>query len=291
MANILLLLAVSCTEDIIIDIEEGDPMVGIEAYFSNELKRHEAILSYTADFYNKDDIQMISGATVYVTDGVDTVYYVEDVEQKGHYFTESVAGKKNTVYTLCVDVTETDGERLHLFAESLLPDNVEYIDSLVIKPYNGAEDTVPSTTFWGDTIEWVYPYFQSLPDPTIIYAPAVYKNDTLLNDTLTQQMMIPVGGYAGYYINGSEMQEENKEIPVYFFMKKDLKQGDHIRVVLRSLPTDYLYFFYTLAMSSGSNPMLGAPSNVATNIYPAEKGVGWFFTESVVSAEVVFEDE
>ena len=74
-------------------------------------------------------------------------------------------------------------------------------------------------------------------------------------------------------------------------MKKNLKQGDHIRVVLRSLPTDYLYYFYTLAMSSGSNPMLGAPSNVATNIQPAERGVGWFFTESVVSADVIFEDK
>lgn len=290
LASVLLLLAVSCTEDIVIDIEEGDPMVGIEAYFSNELKCHEAILSYTADFYNKDEIQMISGATVYVTDGVDTVYYHEDAERKGHYFTELAAGKKNTLYHLCVDMTEADGEKLHLFAESILPDNVEYIDSLVIKPYNGANDTMPST-FLGDTIEWVYPYFQSLPDPTIIYAPAVYKNDTLLNDTLTQQMMIPIGGYAGYYINGPEMQEANKEIPVYVFMKKDLKQGDHIRVVLRSLPTDYLYYFYTLAMSSGSNPMLGAPSNVATNIQPAQRGVGWFFTESVVSADVIFVDK
>lgn len=291
MASISLLFAVACTEEIVIDIEKGDPMVGVEAYLSNELKCHEAILSYTADFYNKDDIRMISGATVYVTDEVDTIYYYEDVEQEGHYFTEPVAGKKNTLYHLCVDMTDVDGERLHFFAESLLPDNVEHIDSLVIKPYNGVDDTVPSTTFYGDTIEWVYPYFQSLPDPTIIYAPSVYKNDTLLNDTLTQQMMIPVGGYAGFYINGPEMQEANKEIPVYVFMKKDLKPGDHIRVVLRSLPTDYLYYFYTLAMSTGSNPMLGAPSNVATNIQPVEKGVGWFFTESVVSVETIFEDK
>ena len=80
---VLGMLLASCTEDIVIDLEKGDPMIGVEASFSNELKSHEAILSYTADFYNKDDIRYISGATVYVTDGVDTMYYVEDVDLKG----------------------------------------------------------------------------------------------------------------------------------------------------------------------------------------------------------------
>ena len=283
------MLLASCTEDIIIDLEEGDPMIGVEASFSNELKRHEAILSYTADFYNKDDIRFIRGATVYVTDGVDTMYYHEDAEQEGHYFTEPVAGKKNTLYRLCVDVLEPDGEVVHLFAESLLPDNVEVIDSLIVKPYNGANDTMPST-FLFDTIEWVYPYFQSLPDPNIIYAPSIYKNDTLLTDTLTQRSMIPVGGYAGYYINGPEMQAANKEIPVYAFRKCDLKNGDLIRLDLCSIPMEYVYYYYSLLMSMGSNPMMGAPSNVSTNIQPDGIGVGWFMTSSVVSVETLFKD-
>ena len=48
----------ACTEDIIIDVEEGDPMIGVEAAFTDEMKHHEAILSYTADFYNQNDIRM-----------------------------------------------------------------------------------------------------------------------------------------------------------------------------------------------------------------------------------------
>ena len=287
---VLGLLLASCTEDIVIDLEKGDPMIGVEASFSNELKSHEAILSYTADFYNKDDIRYISGATVYVTDGVDTVYYYEDAELKGHYFTELAAGKKNTLYRLCVEVPELDGDVAHLFAESLLPDNVEAIDSIVVKPYNGVEDTMP-TTFFNDTIEWVYPYFQSLPDPNIIYAPSIYKNDTLLTDTLSQRSMIPVGGYAGYYINGPEMQAANKEIPVYAFMKRDLREGDRIRLDLCSIPVEYVYYYYSLLMSMGSNPMMGAPANVSTNIQPSQIGVGWFMTSSVVSVETQFVDK
>ncbi len=291
MHKVLVLLAfvglVSCTEDIVIDVEDGDPMVGVEASFTDELKHHEAILSYTAEFYNQDKVKMVSGATVYVTDGVDTIYYYEDETQAGHYFTELVAGKKNTLYRLCVEVPEPDGTKQQLFAESMMPNNVESIDSLVVKHFNGGNDSVP-TMFLFDTIEWLYPYFMSLPDPSIIYMPIIAINDSVLSDTLTQRMVIPVGGYAGYYINGPEMQAANKEIPIAYFRRSQLHDGDTIHAELCSISADYLYFVYSLMASSGSNPMLGAPANVSTNIQPEGEGVGWFFTASVIKGETVF---
>lgn len=277
----------ACTEDIVIDVEKGDPMVGVEASFTDELKHHEAILSYSAEFYSEGDIRMISGATVYVTDGVDTVYYVEDAEQRGHYFTDLVAGRKNTMYRLGVDVETPDGSKKHLWAESYMPDNVESVDSLVIKHFNGGNDTIP-TTFLTDTIEWLYPYFQTLPDPTIIYMPMISKNDTMMTDSLKLRMMIPQGGFAGYYVNGPEMQQSNKEIPIAYFRRSTLKDGDRIHADLYSITQDYFMYFYTLLISMGSNPMMGAPANVSTNIQPEGEGVGWFFTASVVSKETVF---
>lgn len=277
----------ACTEDIVIDVEEGNHRIGVEASFTNEMKRHETILSYTADFYNQNEIQMVSGATVYVTDGVDTVYYYEDDEQPGHYFTDSVAGLKNTVYRLCVEAVDQDGEIQSLFAESLIPDNVESIDSLAIKHYNGSNDSIPSV-FLIDTVEWVYPYFQSLPDPGIIYMPKVWKNDTLVSDSLSLTMMIPQGGFAGYYVNGPEMLESNKEIPIGYFLRSKLRDGDEIRADLYSITPDYYYYFYSILISTGSNPMLGAPANVSSNIQPEGEGVGWFFTASVVSGSTVF---
>jgi len=287
----LLLMAWSCTEEIVIDLEEGEPMIGVDASFTNEMKHHEAVLSYSTDLYNAEDVRMVSGATVYVTDGVDTVYYIEDAQQKGHYFTPLVAGQKNVLYRFCADIPdelEEDGF-VHLYADSQMTDNVEMIDSLVIKPFNGGNDSV-FTVFFGDTIEWLYPYFQSLPDPSVVYMPMLSKNDTMLSDTLTKRMIVPVQGYAGFYINGPEMMAANKEIPIGYFSKKKLRDGDRIRVDLYSIPPEYLYFFYSIAMSNGSNPMLGAPSNVESNIQPYGRGMGWFLTASVVSAETVFRD-
>lgn len=287
VALLVVVVFSSCTEDIVIDVEKGDPMIGVEAYFTDQLKQHEAILSYTSEFYNGNEVRMVSGATVYVTDGVDTVYYYEDAEQIGHYFTDSVAGKKNIMYRFCVEIPEADGSIQQVFAESIIPENVESIDSLVVKHFNGLNDTMPST-FFMDTIEWLYPYFQSLPDPNIIYMPMVSKNDTSLTDSLKVRMMIPQGGFAGYYVNGIEMLESNKEIPIGYFRRSKLRDGDRIHADLYSITPEYYYYFYSLLISTGSNPLLGAPANVSTNIQPEGQGVGWFFTASVVSSETVF---
>ena len=283
----LMVALTACTEDIVIDVEEGDPWIGVEASFTDELKQHEVVLSYTASFYNQDEIQMISGATVLVTDGVDSLYFHENAEHPGHYFTDSVAGRKNTIYRLCIDAPDYHGETQHLFAEGLIPDNVESIDSLSVKHFNGNNDSIPSV-FMFDTIEWVYPYFQSLPDPSIIYMPKVSKNDTLVSDSLRINMMIPQGGFAGYYVNGPEMLESNKEIPIAYFFRSKLRDGDRIHADLYSITGDYFYYFYSVLMSTGSNPMMGAPANVSTNIQPQGNAVGWFFTASVVSGETVF---
>lgn len=291
MVGLMALMMASCTEDIVIDVEDGDRMIGVAATFTNELKCHEAILSYTDDFYNNsEDIRMVTGATVFVTDNVDTIYYIEAVDQPGHYFTAPVAGKKNTLYRLCITAPDINGEMVDLFAEGYMPDNVDCIDSLVLKPYNGLNDSVP-TVFLGDTVEFLYPYFQSLTDSTIVYMPMISKNDTLLTDSLgDMRMVIPMAGYAGYYVNGPEMQMANKEIPIYYFMKSKLRVGDVVHVDLFSIGADYIYFYYSLMMSTGSNPMLGAPANVSTNIQPEGLSVGWFMTASVVSAETMFDD-
>ena len=284
-----LLCCFACTEDVVVDLEEGSPMIVVEGSITDQMKQHEVILSYTANFYHSGDIEMVHGAKVSVTDGLDTIRFQEDAEKKGHYFSEMVAGRKNTLYRLMVDVPDEneEGGFVHLFAESQMKNNVEVIDSIAIKMFNGVNDTTPSVIL-RDTIEWLYPYFQSLPDPSIVYMPMIWKNDTLLSDTLTKRMLIPVAGYAGYYVNGPEMLKQNKEIPIHYFRKSKLHDGDRILAELYSVPMDYMYYVYSLSASLGSNPMMGAPTNLITNIQPSGKAVGWFYAASVVSDETVF---
>lgn len=282
---LLLVTLFSCREDILIDLEEGSPMIGVEGSFTDEYKRHEVILSYTANFYDSDEIKMVTGANVAVTDGVDTIPFYEQLDQPGHYLTDSVAGVKMTLYRLLVDVPdqeEVDGY-MHLCAESYMNDNVEVIDSIVLKRNN----IFPGMAMW-DTIYFLYPYFQSLPDPSIIYMIHVTEDGIPQNDTLLKANSIPMAGYAGYYVNGPEMLEDNMEIPVCMITESELSDGMVIRLDLLSIPSDYMKFVFNVKTSMGSNPLMGPPTNVMTNIQPSGSAVGWFYAASVVSAEMVY---
>jgi hypothetical protein len=281
----LTLFMFSCREDIVIDLEEGSPLIGVEGAITDEFKRHEVILSNTTDFYHAGEIKMITGARVAVTDGVDTIPYFEQIDQPGHYLTDSVAGKKNTLYTLLVDVPDEnlEGAFRHLYAESRMNDNVEEIDSIVLKP-NPLFAGLPLK----DTIYMLYPYFQSLPDPSIVYMIHVSEDGVPQNDTLLKANSIPMAGYAGYYVNGPEMLENNMEIPVAMMKSSELFDGEVIRLDLLSIPYDYMLFVFNVKMAMGSNPLLGPPTNVMTNIQPSGLAVGWFYAASVVSKELIY---
>lgn len=273
----------SCTEEIVIDLEEGSPMIGVEGSFTNEFKRHEVILSYTADFYNSGEIKMITGAKVAVTDGVDTIPFLEQVDAPGHYLTDSVAGQKNTQYTLLVDVPDEEEGFKHLYAESYMNDNIPEIDSIVLKK-NPVFPGIPIM----DTIYYLYPYFQSLEDPSIVYLIHVTEDTIPQNDTLLNANMMPMAGYAGYYVNGPDMLEFSMEIPVCMIFESQLYDGKVIRLDLLSIPYDYMMFVYSVKLSTGSNPLMGSPSNVPSNVNPPGSAVGWFYAASVVSKEMVY---
>jgi len=279
---VFFLFLTSCTEPIVIDLEEGSPLIGVSASITDEYKRHEAVISYTTGFYSNDEPQMISNATVRLMDGTNVYMYEEVPSMPGHYLTvDSLAGVQGVTYTLAVDFFDgTDS--VHLTSQSRMNYNVPQIDSLVLAPFVMDDGTpVPY-------LQTLYPYFQSLPDPTVVYMIKVSKNDTVLRDTLSMYSCIPMAGYAGYYVNGPEMLEKNMLIPIGYFTINDLRDGDSIAAKLYSIEFDYMLYVANVAMSTGSNPLMGPPSNVPSNIMPKGEAVGWFSAASVVSASTIY---
>lgn len=276
-----LFLLFSCTEDIVIDLEKGDSMIGVDACFTDQCKRHEVVLSYSADFYHSHDIRMVSGARVRIVGGGDTIVFAESDSLKGHYFSDSVAGKKCTLYRLEMEVPMADGSGRYeqLYAESYMGDNVDRIDSVVLRL---SDD--PVMRMLGDIYSF-YPYFQTLPNPQINYLIHVFQNDSQLTN-LHNTFPISTAGYAGFYCNGPEMRANNMLIAVFNLKKENLHDSDLFRIEFQSVPLDYMLFAYSLLSSSGSNPMMGSPANVPTNVFPKGRGVGFFHAASVVSCEV-----
>ena len=279
----------SCTEDITMDAPSGIKRPIVEGSFTNELKRHEVILSYSADLYSHER-EMISGAEVYVVGGNDTIYYHEQMDKPGHYLTDSVAGTKNRWYHLEINVRENTlyNYSLRIYSDSKMPNNVNHIDSLGLLPLRNDEG-LPFVD--ENAAVCACPYFQTLSDSTIVYNVELYLNGKRFKNRPSKLFQLfPMSGYAGYYFNGPEMLKNNIEIPVGILNKSYLDEGDVVGVKLISITKDYMYFLVSQKLAVGVNPIMGAfPANLS-NIFSNCDAIGWFSTTTSVYAEGVYHE-
>lgn len=285
----LLMALCSCTEDIIMDTPEGRKRPVVEGYITNEYKRHEVVLSYTSELYT-DEREMISGAEVYVVSRGDTIRYYEQEDKPGHYLTDSIAGQKRRWYHLEVLVPENTllSSPIRMYADSYMPNNVDHIDSLGLLPLRN-EEGLPFVD--ESAVVCVCPYFQTLADSGIVYNVELYLDGSRFKNRPSQLFQLfPMQGYAGYYFNGPEMLKDNIEVPVGIMNKAYMREGRVVGLKLCSITKDYQYFLLNQKLSIGVNPIMGAfPSNLS-NIFSNCDAIGWFSTQSVVSAEAVYHE-
>ena len=176
----------------------------VNGYFTNEYKKHQIVISKTTDFYSEDEAEMISGAEVFIHDGVDTIYFRE-TERKGYYETiDSVAGVVGKTYYLSVNIIDEDG--LHnYYSQSTMRENISQIDSMAVKEIentfaNNFMENVNNTT------TSLYPYFQSVDDPDVSYLINIIVNDTaVLNDSFLKCSVLSLQHLSGMYFNSPEM--------------------------------------------------------------------------------------
>ena len=285
---LIILLAIiglsACTEKMVIPIQDGERLVGVSGSITDEYKHHEVILSYTEDFYGGAP-EMISDAIVYVLDGADTMWF-EETENPGYYQSvDEFAGQTHHNYHLSIDFSNEDGNH-HFYSDSKMNINVDGIDSIKVKPWVFNALEVPD--YLG-----VYPYFQTTDDPNTYYMARVRINDRVVGgDTLTKCELFETAGYAGIYFNGPLMVAIGGEFPIYGLSQKDslevVHTGDTVTMDLWSIPRDYAHYIFEIASNSGTNPMMGTPHNVRTNIYPEGKAVGCFHASSLRQCSVIY---
>lgn len=289
------LLLSNCTEEIVMEAPEGQKRPVVEGYFTDELKRHEVILSYSSELYS-DDREMISDAVVYVVqsngyqNAGDTVYFYEQVDKPGHYLTDSVAGTKNRWYHLEVRVQENTlyNTPLRMYADAKMPNNARTIDSIGLQPLLN-EEGIPFVD--DEAAVCVCPYFQTLSDPEIVYNVELYLNGNRFKNRPSKLFQLfQMQGYAGYYFNGPEMLGNNIPIPVGVMNKSYLHEGDCIKVKLFSISKDYLYFLVGQKLAVGVNPAMGAFPAIASNVFSNCDAIGWFATTSEIEGEGIYHE-
>ncbi|MCR5496539.1 MAG: DUF4249 domain-containing protein [Paludibacteraceae bacterium] len=273
----------SCEEDIVIDAETGDPKIGIYGSITTDRKHHSITISRTMDFYSDGDIEMISGAYVFIVDQTDADTFFLAESSAGIYETDSVAGKINHSYQLNVAVPDR-GDVLHFYAESTIDTCPGKIDSVQVLKYT-MFDVVNNDVYK------VCPYFQTTKK-NIYYMFDMSLNETPITDTLSRKALLHLGAMSGLYYNGVEMSVIYKELNVYphgiFYLdqtltKEKIHKGDMIHITLYGIPKGYYGYLSDISNSIGSNPLMGSPTNVRTNIRGKEKeAVGYFYAASCI---------
>ena len=286
----LALLTASCTEKIVLDLPEGQKVPVVEGSLTNEMKRHEVILSYSSVLYGTEDMEMISDAVVYVTSDDDTIWYYEEEDRPGHYLTDSVAGRKNRWYHLEINVENNTlaSRAIHMETETKMPNNASRMDSLGLLPLRNKQG-IP---FVDDSAAvCLCPYFQTLPNKDIVYNVEIYLNGKLFKNRPSKLFnLFSMKGYAGYYFNGPEMLQDNTEIPVGVMNKSYLREGDVIKVRLYSISEEYRYFLAAQKLAIGVNPAMGAYPAMFSNILSNCNAIGWFNATSVIESENVYHE-
>ena len=283
------LLMCSCTEDIIIDVPEGQKRPVVEAYLTDEVKQHETILSYSSEFYS-NDMEMITGAEVYAVGAGDTIYYYEQFDNPGHYLTDSVAGRKSYTYHLEVKVSDNTlySSALRMNSDTYMPNNARGIDSIGLLPLLN-EEGIPFVD--DEAAVCICPYFQTLSNPDVVYNVELYLNGRRFKNRPSKLFQLfQMQGYAGYYFNGPEMLKDNIPIPVGIMNKEYLHEGDRVGVKLYSISKDYLYFLIGQKLAIGVNPAMGAYPAITTNIFSNCNAIGWFATTSVIEGEGIYHE-
>ena len=289
---VLGLLAVSCTEDIVMEVPEGKKVPVVEGSITDEYKCHEVILSYSSELYDTDGVEMISGAEVYVSDrNGDTIWFYEQEDKPGHYLSDSVAGVKNRWYHLDVRVEENtiSSSPIIIYADTKMSNNPRGIDSIGLLPLRN-EEGIPFVD--ENAAVCVCPYFQTLSNSEIVYQVELYLNGNRFKNRPSKLFnLFSMEGYAGYYFNGPEMLKDNVEIPVGIMNKVYLHDGDVVKVKLYSISKDYMYFLVGQKLAIGVNPVMGAFPAMFSNLFSNCGAIGWFNALSVIEGEGVYHED
>jgi hypothetical protein len=269
----------SCTEEFPMKYDSTFARLVVDGYMTTDTVRHYVRLTKSGDAGFRDAVVPISGATITISDG-DTVFQLQPVSSiDGLYATDStVYGIPGKTYTLNIS-------------------NVDINDDNVMENYSAS--SVLKNELPIDSIRVVYqafdPHFKGwLINMTAkdiggghnYYLLKVYKNDTLLTDSIQEYMNIADNsGFEGKTYN---------DFPVYFLnqQKEDeiIHHGDTITLEMDGITEEYYRFILDYVQEYYPKlPIFSGPSaNISTNIEPKDKAIGFFAVYSIQRKTIIY---
>ncbi len=270
---ILSIAAASCTEriDINLDSQKYARLV-VEGALTSDTTVHCIKLTKTSDYFDNVAPEPVSEASVIISGEDEEFPLTETPAGSGIYLTEpDVYGKFDKTYETHIILKEKIGGYTEYLATSkLFPINP--IDSIALK-FN------PD---WGKEGFWEVKIYVLDPPTEDFYMFEVYRNDTLVTDSINEIFVTDDVLYNGNYTNGVGAGYLNQERA-----DQKLVPGDIVTLKVSRITKEYTDFVMQVQTEiSYQTPLFsGPPANVQGNI--SNGGVGFFATYSCAYSSVI----
>ncbi|MDR1500197.1 MAG: DUF4249 domain-containing protein [Tannerellaceae bacterium] len=273
------LLLSSCYERIAIDTASSGSRPIIYGRITTDNRRQEIRISRSAGYFSTTGAEGVSGAAVFLSDGISEYAMEEDAAEAGLYMTAvSLAGSVGGTYSLSVAMDfDGDGRNEEYMAQSVLPPSPQ-LDSIAIRG-SALSGHHLEVAIWGRLPEGDNNSFNI----------RLYRNGVLVNDSLS-----------GFRINDDSYMGRKTiaEAPVFYLDQEKesarIVEGDTVRLRIEGITKEYASFIRNAqAEHRGSIPLFSAPpANVETNIYSlsqeAAGPLGFFTASSACEIEVIY---
>jgi len=231
---------ISCEKEIDLDLNESAQLLVVEGIVHDNLGDNFVALSKTRAYDDNNAIEMVSGASVQITDGLGAVYSLYEISP-GYYTDSTLLGIEGRTYSLSVNV---NGE--FITASSFMNPRIE-LDSI----------TYEEETLFSDDDDPEYRIFCHFTDA------ANYENFYRIKTFDQNGQKDGYNSFSDEYIDGVATY-----IPVFEVI---FSAADTVRVELLSVDEVNFRYFTAVYSSQGGD----VPGNPQTNL-SGESAVGYF---------------
>lgn len=243
-----------CTEKIDVNLDQQQyARLVVDARFSTDTAAHLVKLSTTADYFDNQPPQNVSGAEVTISNAEEKYFLTETPTGSGNYYTDpQVAGRIGSDYQLDILLPEAIGGTDTYSATSYIYP-ISQMDSIALEFHDD----------WGADGIWEVKCYVWDPPTEDYYMFNLYRNGLLVTDTITKVFVVDDLLYNGNYTNG---------IGVGYLNQSDVNQqlfpGDEVTLSVSRITRDYAEFLSQLQEEVRyQSPLFGgAPANVNGNI-------------------------
>ncbi len=266
----------SCVENITLKTDSTSNRLVVEGYLTSDTTAQKVILTKSGDVENRNPKEYITNATVFITDSLDT-FKLKYSGNKGIYLTKpdvfGIPGHTYTLHISNIDVND-DGVMENYTASSSMKNELP-IDSFKFT----------SQSFGKDIKMWTINLFaKDIGNGRNYYLFKVYKNDTLLTDSIKEFSIGNNAGFEGQYYNGYTVYSLGS------WKNEILRTGDTVTLEMAAITEDYFNFITGfISEYYPKNPIFSGPSaNVLTNVLPKNTGVGYFTAYTVKRKTAIY---